>query len=317
MEKNQLPLQIEFSEWLVNEGFAPKKESAVKYCNYICRAFNNLSILYKDKKLNMVEIIQKSIDEKSDVKFLLLMKTVLNLYSLKDFTDLIKCSDETIVELEFELNAYKRFVYQYIQVQLNKTTKNKSYCKMMSLSKMTKLLFNEKKNGEFIYEIDVNENNEVTDEFAYYFYDNTDSLSGPIIGYFQIQQYDQSKEESRLYYKGDLVFSESQLYFGNNYPVKSVKSNAFAGCTDLTSVTLPTTIKHIGHFAFAGCTNLSRLVCKAKMPPMMQTAEGVSEITASCTLYVPKESIASYKAAKGWADFKNILPIEKETESYN
>ncbi len=51
---------------------------------------------------------------------------------------------------------------------------------------------------------------------------------------------------------GNLVIPETY----NSLPVKSIASNAFYGCTDLTSVTIPYSITSIGTSAFANCTSL-------------------------------------------------------------
>ena len=68
-------------------------------------------------------------------------------------------------------------------------------------------------------------------------------------------------------YKGDVVIPESIIYGGISYIVSSIEGQkrgldvissfgAFEGCSELTSITIPKSIKSIGHQAFAGCTSL-------------------------------------------------------------
>lgn len=58
---------------------------------------------------------------------------------------------------------------------------------------------------------------------------------------------------------GALVIPSSVTYSGTAYTVTSIGSAVFAGCSGLTSVTLPNTITNIGDMSFHGCTNLSSI----------------------------------------------------------
>lgn len=65
--------------------------------------------------------------------------------------------------------------------------------------------------------------------------------------------------QSSTSYAGDIVIPEQFVYNGNTYSVTSVGENAFAGCDELTSVSLPSTIKALSACAFLGCTNLRQV----------------------------------------------------------
>jgi len=57
-------------------------------------------------------------------------------------------------------------------------------------------------------------------------------------------------------YSGAVVIPEKIKYKDVDYPVVSIGDHAFIGCTGLTSVTIPKTVKNIGELAFSGCTGL-------------------------------------------------------------
>ena len=57
-------------------------------------------------------------------------------------------------------------------------------------------------------------------------------------------------------YVGDVVVREKISYNGQSFNVISVAANAFAGCEELTSVSLPSSVRAISPNAFLGCTGL-------------------------------------------------------------
>lgn len=57
-------------------------------------------------------------------------------------------------------------------------------------------------------------------------------------------------------YTGDVTIPDTVLYY---YPVVGIESAAFYGCNELTSITLPNTIRFIGDFAFYNCTGLTSI----------------------------------------------------------
>lgn len=58
---------------------------------------------------------------------------------------------------------------------------------------------------------------------------------------------------------GDIVIPGSLTYDNKQYTVTAIAPGAFRGCTNVTSFSLPNTIKYIYYEAFAGCTGLTRL----------------------------------------------------------
>lgn len=60
-------------------------------------------------------------------------------------------------------------------------------------------------------------------------------------------------------YKGDISIPESIIYNGRTYSVTSIDVEAFAFCSELTSVTIPNSVTHIGEYAFSSCYSLTNV----------------------------------------------------------
>jgi len=60
-------------------------------------------------------------------------------------------------------------------------------------------------------------------------------------------------------YSGNVSIPSSVTYGGTTYPVTAIGTTAFANCSNLTSVTIPTSVSAIGQAAFYGCSSLTRV----------------------------------------------------------
>ena len=86
--------------------------------------------------------------------------------------------------------------------------------------------------------------------------------------------------------------------------VTSIKEFTFHDCTSLTSITIPNSITKIENTAFSNCTSLKLITNLNPVPVNIgyNVFDGVNQST--CTLEVPMNSVAAYKEANIWKNFK-------------
>lgn len=89
-------------------------------------------------------------------------------------------------------------------------------------------------------------------------------------------------------------------------------SNHFKGCTALTEVVLPASLREVNDSPFYNCTGIKKVTCLAVTPP---THNNKYAFMYGCDmtnvkLYVPAMSIDAYRAESGWKTFYTILPLE-------
>ena len=115
---------------------------------------------------------------------------------------------------------------------------------------------------------------------------------------------------------GNYAFSNNSnledLTIGTN--VQSIGCYAFSNA-NITSLTIPASVNEIYNSAFRGCSKLETIYCLNPTPP---TAHDISDsddfewrafdfISASATIYVPRESVDAYKSATGWSDYADCI----------
>ena len=139
------------------------------------------------------------------------------------------------------------------------------------------------------------------------------------------------------HYTGDIVIPATVEDNSITYDVISIGSSAFEGCTGLTSVEIPNSVTTIWYYAFQGCTGLTSVTIPGSVTKILNQAfyncSNLTSITSKATtpptcgnfvfsgvpktipVYVPKESVAAYKAKDGWKDFgENIQAFPPQTK---
>ncbi len=89
--------------------------------------------------------------------------------------------------------------------------------------------------------------------------------------------------------------------------ITAIKEQTFNYCSSIEKIVLPSKIDVIKSGAFQDCFGLGSIVCNAVNPPYVESGafDGVSK--SNVVVEVPEASLASYRTASGWSDFKNIV----------
>ena len=95
--------------------------------------------------------------------------------------------------------------------------------------------------------------------------------------------------------------------------VTSIGEHAFNDCISLQSITIPNSVTSIGEYAFDGCYNLKKVTSKLAKSFAISDETFNSDTYSNGTLYVPKGTVAQYKATDGWKNFKNIVEEDSIT----
>ena len=99
------------------------------------------------------------------------------------------------------------------------------------------------------------------------------------------------------------------MILGNS--VTSIGSEAFSGCSGLTSVTIGNSVTSIGYHAFNGCSGLAEI--RSKIVNVGNVSMGSDVFynvpTSTCKLKVPLGTTSAYKKANQWKAFSNIQQV--------
>jgi hypothetical protein len=123
-------------------------------------------------------------------------------------------------------------------------------------------------------------------------------------------------------YSGDVVVPETEIINGESLRVRYIASEAFYGCVDLTSITLPSTIVNIGFHSFADCQRLEYIDLPAGMQQINSNAfsncyeldhifihstepfflwdDAFADINDHVHIVVPCNCIEAFEAAEEW-----------------
>ncbi len=130
-----------------------------------------------------------------------------------------------------------------------------------------------------------------------------------------------------LTYIGDGAFMNCKYLRGNiEIPerVERINTFLFAGCQQITGLTLPEHAISVDGAAVYGCNSLNTIICNSTEPPIVSSVkekiawgwdildaiypigpfDGISK--NNFTLEVPEESVDLYRRAEGWKEFSRI-----------
>ena len=104
---------------------------------------------------------------------------------------------------------------------------------------------------------------------------------------------------------GNFAFSDcsslSSVTIGRS--VTSIGMLTFNRCSSLTEIVIPEGVTFIGSSAFSACGNLQKIYCTPTIPPTLESNSIFSGIHTDAIIYVPEESVDSYKSAGDWSDY--------------
>lgn len=98
----------------------------------------------------------------------------------------------------------------------------------------------------------------------------------------------------------------TEVIFQNEPSINEIGEQAFYSCDNLSEITIPSTVTEIGSSAFLDCSKLLDVTILATTPPTL--GNNVFDNNANGRkIYVPAESLNTYKAASGWSDYANDI----------
>lgn len=94
--------------------------------------------------------------------------------------------------------------------------------------------------------------------------------------------------------------------------LERIGSYSFCNCTSLGEFTIPASVTEIGGWTFEYCESLVAVYCYPVEPPLL-SYDAFDHNGANRIIYVPSESVDTYKGASVWSDYaSSIEPLSIE-----
>lgn len=131
---------------------------------------------------------------------------------------------------------------------------------------------------------------------------NLDAANKTATVTFKGDNYDSYDNE----YSGDVEIPETVTYNGIAYSVTSLGEWCFAGCSSLTSITIPNSVTSLGNWCFESCSRLTAIYMLPSTPP--STGSGIFNHTPLETVYVVDEDAkTAYQAQAPWNEYEIVV----------
>ena len=119
--------------------------------------------------------------------------------------------------------------------------------------------------------------------------------------------------ENGIYYK-KLTESTVAVHY-KNYSKSKGYNIAYGSPNTITAAIIPAVVQYSGvqydvvaisSHAFENCSGLASITCRSTTPPTVGS-DAFKGVSTSIPIYVPEESLDTYKSANGWSIFTNIF----------
>ena len=90
----------------------------------------------------------------------------------------------------------------------------------------------------------------------------------------------------------------------------SIKWDAFNGCSGLTSVVIPKSVKQTGTDVFKDCSNLKSIYVMSETAPSVTSTCFTNKHYIDAVVYVPNGCLEAYQKADVWKEFWDIREFD-------
>ena len=89
--------------------------------------------------------------------------------------------------------------------------------------------------------------------------------------------------------------------------ITSIGNYAFNACGSLASITIPSNVTNISNYAFNNCYGVKEYHLLPTTPPTLSNSNAFNGIPSDCIIYVPSESLETYKTATNWKTYASKM----------